>query len=184
MSPTVKRFSVAAAVLVLAGCMSQTSEGAKKEARGLFAMVDTAGASGRDSVRVYKLHCTSSQSHADSLTVLRNDPDTALVVDGHRLEIPSGAVPRGSGTTFRMAHLANGNELRVVLETVPEIKRFDRRLSLSLSYESCDTAGVDLERVQLLRNDRQLRGGRHEKQRRRVRAELPDLSTYTLAAPS
>ena len=141
----------AAALVVLAGCMSQNPNRGESNQKRFYAVVDTPGATGRDSLRVSKLPCTNKQTNSDSLTVLRNDPDTALVVDGHRLEIPRGSVPRGNGTTFRMTHVADDNELRVVLETVPEIRRFDRRLTLALSYESCKTDGVDLESLRVLR---------------------------------
>lgn len=182
MSPTVKRFSMAAAVLVLAGCMSKTSESAKKEASELYAIVDTAGATGTDSVRLKKLHCANTASATDTLTVLPGDPDTAIAVDGHRLEIPRGAVS-GKGTTFIMTHAADPNELRLELETVPEVNGFGRRLTLGLSYASCDVSGVNLETVHVLRNNRYDRGGRHNAARKTIRASLSNLSTYTLVVP-
>lgn len=182
MSPTVKRFSMAAAVLVLAGCMSKTSESARKEANELYAIVDTAGATGTDSVRLKKLHCANTASATDTLTVLPGDPDTAIAVDGHRLEIPRGAVS-GKGTTFIMTHAADPNELRVELETVPKVNGFGRRLTLALSYTSCMVDRVDLERVHVLRNDRYDRGGKHDAGRKAIRAQLSDLSTYSLAIP-
>lgn len=177
------KWVLTSALLVFSACTSQNPERGSSKATGFYAMVDTSGATGRDSMKVHKLSCYNKQTNSDSLTVLPNDPDTALVVDGHRLEIPSGSVPRANGATFRMTHLADRRELRLRLETVPEIRHFDKRINLLVSYESCDTAGVDLDAVQLLRNDHQLRGGRHDRPRRRVRAELWDLSTYSLVVP-
>jgi hypothetical protein len=184
MSPTVKLFSIAAAALVLAGCVSKTSDGSgKAEGARFFAVVDTAGATGRDSVLMRKLQCRNSKTATNSVTVVPGDPEAVLEVDGHRLEIPRGAV-RGERVTFTMTHAADPRELRVLITSKPEITAFSRRLTLALSYESCDTAGIDPDAIHVLRNDRFDRGGKRDSQGRKVRAQSWNLSTYSLAAPT
>jgi hypothetical protein len=134
-------------------------------------------------LRLVKLRCRNPTAARDTFTVGPGGRPDSLVVGGHTLHVPAGAI-QARQVTFTLIHHADPEQLRVELLTEPAVRDFppESRPVLGLSYTTCDTSGVQLDSLRVVKNnvsapERLPRSGD------RIRALLGHLSEYVLASP-
>jgi hypothetical protein len=132
-------------------------------------------------LRVRPLSCANDTEARRSVTVGPADLPQELEVNGHTLLIPRGAITGSQPVTLEMVHQRDPSELRVEVRASPSVANFPVPLEIALSYATCSTAGIDMDRVVVTKDRRIWHASSHANQR--VRARLPHLSEYSLAAP-
>lgn len=132
--------------------------------------------------RVTKLVCPNTrETQSVSRTFEPGEAADSLVLNGHRLVVPRGAV-RERPVTFRLTHHQNGRHLQVEATSEPEIEGFETPLVLGLSYAACPSV-PDPDALRVIREDDST-DKQGSAQGRWIFTPLENLSTYTLASPS
>ncbi len=105
------------------------------------------------------------------------------VEPGHTLEIPGGALSRGTRVTLKVLE---DTKPGVEIEVGPPVQALKNPASLSITYDGCPSTG-DPENYRIWRKapgqEKWVRvGGRRNKGTRTISVKLPSFSTYSLAA--
>jgi hypothetical protein len=130
------------------------------------------------------LECSVPAPASDSKAMPQDGGGIKLRVEpGHTLEIPGGALPRGTRVTLKVLE---DTKPGVEIEVGPPVKKLSTPATLTITYDGCESKR-DPEKYRIWRKvrnqDRWVRvGGSRGKGTQTISVKLPSFSTYSLAA--